>query len=124
MIPLDSAVRALEIAVLATTLVGNMFAAYALSDYIGDLIVLDGDKAEHLTAHIGIRTSAMLALVFLLFLTYAIYALLGPLPAPGREVRSLVGMSIIEAVALALMTMKIFNVRDRWYLLRYRRSKP
>lgn len=119
---IDFAVRALEWTVLGTTIAGNMLATFALADYIGDRIVLGHNGDLGITANIGIRTSAMLSLVFLMFLAYAIYALLGPLPIPSREVRALVGMGIAEAIVLALTIMKGHNVLDRIQLLRIRKS--
>lgn len=117
---IDVAVRVLYFFILGTAIVGLMGSSYALADYIADRLVLNGHVDERITANIGIRTSAMLALVFVLFVVLGIFAVVGPAPMPGREVRALVSSSIFEAIVLALTVLKLLNVRDRVRLLRSR----
>lgn len=118
----DIAVRVLYFLILGTAIVGLMGSSFALSDYVADRLMLNGHVAERLTANIGMRTSAMLAVVFVLFVVLGVFAVVGPAPMPGREVRALVSAGIFEAIVATLTSLKILNVRDRIRLLRMRKS--
>lgn len=117
---LDTAVRVLEYVILVNSVLASLAASYVLADYVSDRLDLGRNGAYRMTANIGIRTSAMIAFVFLLFATSGLFAVLGPPPAPGREVRSLISLSIFEAIVLTLTALKLLNLRDR---IRLRRAK-
>ena len=118
MIDLNLAVRALQYVILGTALVGALASTYVMSDYVGDLLNIEHDGNYRMTAAIGNRTSAMLAGVLVLLLIFAIFAILGPLPPPGREMRALISNSIFAAITFTLTALKLLNLRDRVRLRR------
>lgn len=95
-------------------LTGSLLATYALGDYISDRIDLGEINGDYrMTAAIGIRTSAMVMVIFLLFLATGIFGLYAPPPVPDREMRALVSGLGLDAIVITLWAMKLLNLRDR-----------
>jgi uncharacterized membrane-anchored protein len=103
-----------KIAILATAIVGGAASVYMLSEYVTDRLALgDRNGDGRITAAIGIRTAAMVCLVLLLFMVFAIIGLLSPPPQPDRVTTAIVNFSIFEAITLTLTVLTVLNLRDR-----------